>query len=120
MTTGHRRQLLARPGARRALLLVGMLATAGLVLTLGVVWTDVLFLAPGLVLAAVLAFGRYPGEQAIAAGRSALQSWRGTRRAMRWSAPRERPVVLARGSALIARCLAGRGPPAVRVGAATP
>lgn len=72
--------------------------------------TSLLYLAPWLLLLALLAFGHYPGErllEAIVRARRQV-SRREQPRPARPLPPRSFP----RGGALLALALAGRGPPA--------
>jgi len=91
---------------------------AGLVLLVGVLVAlqlsdsepGLLYLAPAILLLAILGFDRYPGERLLAA---LHRAWHPPR-------PRERrpparalpPRSFPRGGALLALALAGRGPPA--------
>lgn len=99
----HRRALIAAAVLAGAAALLALLA-AGHVL-------GFLYLAPALLLSAVLALGRFPGERALAAvvrrwGLARPRRAAGDLGPRRWSA-----VVLPRGGRLIGRRLAGRAPP---------
>jgi hypothetical protein len=93
------------------LVAVAVLASLGV---LGAFSSGALTLLPGLVLAAVLFGGRYPGERLI-------ERWARARPPVRWAITRARaPVrpycVLPHGGRLIATSLAGRAPPAFSAG----
>jgi hypothetical protein len=99
---------------RRGLILLALIGTLAAALLIGVAPADLLFVAPGMLIAVALTFGRYVGEGAITAWRTAVA---GTRRAR---ATRQAPrpstaVLLPRGGRLVAARLAGRAPPALLV-----
>ncbi len=102
MTSQRRRTLAASAVLAGAAALLGLLA-------LGEV-AGFLYLAPALLLGAVLALGRFPGERALAA---VVRRFAGARRLVRVLRGR-RPRSAARaprGGLLLARRLGGRGPP---------
>lgn len=70
-----------------------------------------LYLAPALVLGALLVIGLYPGEQTLARPLLRARS-RPRRRRPTAPAPRRARRLHARGGLLLASGLAGRGPPA--------
>jgi len=76
--------------------------TAGVVIGL-------LYLAPALLLAALLLGGRYPGERVLA--RPLRRRFTPRRRPLRRALPRPPRRTTPRGGLLIAAGLAGRGPP---------
>ncbi|HMS61116.1 MAG TPA: hypothetical protein PKD63_02475 [Solirubrobacteraceae bacterium] len=91
-------------------LLLAAAAIAALIPLTGL-GTGLLFIAPAIVAVLLLAAGRFPGEQALAAARD-------RRRPRRLRAPRRaaRPravSVLGRALSPVAACAAGRAPPAV-------
>jgi hypothetical protein len=93
------------------LVAVGVLASLGV---LGAFSSGALTLLPGLVLAAVLFGGRYPGERLI-------ERWARARPLTRWAiahvlAPARPSCVPPHGGRLIAASLAGRAPPALAAG----
>jgi hypothetical protein len=93
------------------LVAVAVLASRGV---LGAFSSGALTLLPGLVLAAVLFGGRYPGERLI-------ERWARARPLARWAitrvlAPVRPHCVLPHGGRLIANSLAGRAPPAFAAG----
>lgn len=71
----------------------------------------VLYLAPALVLLAFLVAGRYLGEETLA--RIAARRVPGRRASADRSRPRRPPMAAPRGTCLLARSLAERGPPPV-------
>ena len=105
---------------RRATVLVTALG-AGLLLGTHVAGMDVglLHLLPALVVAAPLAWGRYVGEERLAALAAAIRPARRPRAAasLRARLPRALRVTASRGGHLLAAFLAERGPPAGLVAA---
>jgi hypothetical protein len=73
----------------------------------------ILYLAPVLLLAFSLAFGRYPGEAALWS--RVARRGRRPRPAPRIAAPPRPRIALVRGGRLLAAALAERGPPAASV-----
>lgn len=74
------------------------------------------YLAPALMLLAVLAFRRYPGERTLAAVLARHRSRRGRARAPRGAARKRTPrALVARGGRLIGCALAVRPPPLLRL-----
>jgi hypothetical protein len=71
-----------------------------------------LYVAPAVLLAVPLAFGRYPGEQALERLREAAADHRPRPVAASDPAPRGPAAILPRGGRLIAAGMAERGPPA--------
>lgn len=96
---------------RRAAVVLAVVAVVAAVsglATAGVSAPELLFLAPGFLIAAVLAWGTYPGEELLASRRP-MRAWR--RVAATLATPRRRTVVPPRGGRLVASRLAGRAPP---------
>jgi hypothetical protein len=73
-----------------------------------------LYLAPAILIAALLLAGRYPGERVLARAVARVRAALPRRR--RTNAPRPRPPrrTTPRGGVLLSAGLAGRGPPVVR------
>jgi hypothetical protein len=97
------------------------MAVVSLIVAVWVLGTAVLgvadalgYLAPALVLLALLALGRYPGEDAYVRRLTGRIATRRPRAIPLWWTPPVRAVV-ARGGVLLAAGLAGRAPPVVRV-----
>jgi hypothetical protein len=99
-----------RRAIRRASVLLAVAAAVGLALLLGLAPAGVLFVAPALLLAAVLGWGTYPGEELLVA--VAARSTPSRRRTAAPAYGRRHVVVLPRGGRLVAARLAGRAPPA--------
>jgi len=74
------------------------------------------YLAPALMILAVLAFRRYPGERVLAAALERRRDRRGRARAPRGAVRKRTPrALVARGGRLIGCALAVRPPPPLRL-----
>ena len=80
-------------------------------LAAGAIEPQLLAMAPALLLLALIWCGRYPGERLI--GLLAARTARPRRAPASAGARRYTPRLMARGGALLACALAGRGPPIV-------